>query len=92
MRSRGCSSIRRLAVGRRWGGLAGGARSLLRLRFLRVPVVEVGLDLASRLGDLVVIPAFGSLIGAAVVGSLLAAGLSARGLAQMNLGAVLREE
>jgi putative ABC transport system permease protein len=34
----------------------------------------------------------GELIGAAVVGSLLAAGLSARGLAQMNLGAVLREE
>jgi putative ABC transport system permease protein len=34
----------------------------------------------------------GELVGAAVVGSLLAAAVSARGLARMNLGAVLREE
>jgi putative ABC transport system permease protein len=34
----------------------------------------------------------GELVGAAFVGSLLAAAASARGLARMNLGAVLREE
>jgi putative ABC transport system permease protein len=34
----------------------------------------------------------GELVGGAVVGSLLAAAVSARGLARMNLGAILREE
>jgi putative ABC transport system permease protein len=34
----------------------------------------------------------GELIGAAVAGTVLAAAVAARGLARMNLGAILREE